>query len=503
MTLRRSLIAAAALLAALLACSLPTSGTPTPATCPTDSLLPPALSDPADLAILSSTLPTLSWTYPLDCDPEGYRIDLSTDFDFADTSLSGGTGNPSTSWAPGSALLPGETYYWRVAPINGTTLGPFSGQRTFFIGPLCPEAGLAAPVLVEPADGAAVSESLPLLAWDNPQNCLPESYRVDLATDPSFADTSLSGGTGNPWGRWFPGDPLADCTTYYWRIAPFTGSTLGPYSPTRSFSTDFTGTCEAELGEPPLPSLTPSSAPAAAATTPPPAPAATTPAPPACTPADFAAPYPYDPPDGATVSSLTPTLWWDYGTDSPCTPPNYRILLGTSPDLASPTQTITAPHGEMLAWTPAPLLPNTRYYWKVAVVAAEPNTYGPWSPTVSFRTPAPTQAQPACPFDAPQLAVPTNGAIVTEIWPRLYWRYTGNCQPPGYRIDLATDSSFADTSLSGGTGNPTTNWAPGAPLADCTIYYWRVAAVSTEGMLGPWSATWSFKVDTTGGKCGG
>jgi len=70
---------------------------------------------------------------------EGYRIDLSTSPSFADTSLSGGTGNPSTNWAPAHALDNCTTYYWRVAAINGTTLGPFSDTQSFKIqtGAVC------------------------------------------------------------------------------------------------------------------------------------------------------------------------------------------------------------------------------------------------------------------------------------------------------------------------------------------------------------------------------
>lgn len=113
---------------ALPACSLPG----TKPTCPTDGLLAPVLVSPADSGTTTSLSPTLIWAYPdSTCNPEGYRIDLSTDETFADTSLSGGTGNPSTEWAPGSDLQACQVYYWRVAAINDTTLGPFSESHSF------------------------------------------------------------------------------------------------------------------------------------------------------------------------------------------------------------------------------------------------------------------------------------------------------------------------------------------------------------------------------------
>ncbi len=112
----------------LSACYLPDKPT-----CATESLSAPALLSPDDAAFVNSLNPSLTWKY-LDttCNPQGYRIDLSTDPTFADTSLSGGTGNPSTSWGPGESLDDCSTYFWRVAPINDTTLGPFSDVFVFY-----------------------------------------------------------------------------------------------------------------------------------------------------------------------------------------------------------------------------------------------------------------------------------------------------------------------------------------------------------------------------------
>ena len=76
-----------------------------------------------------------------------------------------------------------------------------------------------APALVDPADGSEVGTLDPVLSWIYPDTCVPEGYRIDLSVDPTFADTSLSGGTGNPSTSWMPGDSLTDCTTYFWRVA--------------------------------------------------------------------------------------------------------------------------------------------------------------------------------------------------------------------------------------------------------------------------------------------
>ncbi len=219
--------------------------------CATASLQRPNLNSPADFSVVASLLPTLSWAYPdASCHPQGYRIDLSPDRDFADTTLSGGTGNPSTEWSPGSNLQPGSEYFWKVAGINDVTLGPASTYRRFFTGPTCDPAALAAPNLLWPADGATIDTTMPGLHWANGNSgCIPQGYGIHLSPDPAFADTTYNGGTGNPDTYWYPGHDLADCTTYYWLVFAGIDTTFGPVSATRSFRTNASGTCLPVTGQ--------------------------------------------------------------------------------------------------------------------------------------------------------------------------------------------------------------------------------------------------------------
>ncbi|OGO11893.1 MAG: hypothetical protein A2Z66_02090 [Chloroflexi bacterium RBG_13_66_10] len=120
------------LLILLIAAALAGCSPPVP-TCPTEELVAPALLAPDNEAVVNTLLPTLTWSYPANCSPEGYRIDLSPVADFSDTSLSGGTGDPSTAWSPGEELEDCTVYFWRVAGINGTTLGPFTGSRALAV----------------------------------------------------------------------------------------------------------------------------------------------------------------------------------------------------------------------------------------------------------------------------------------------------------------------------------------------------------------------------------
>ncbi|MBA4376320.1 MAG: hypothetical protein C0401_09140 [Anaerolinea sp.] len=99
--------------------------------CDTAALAAPLPVSPYNGEDVDVLDPSLMWEYPEACRPEGYRIDLSTEPLFTDTSLAGGTGNSDTRWGPGSPLTNCTRYYWKVSPINGTTLGPSSATFTF------------------------------------------------------------------------------------------------------------------------------------------------------------------------------------------------------------------------------------------------------------------------------------------------------------------------------------------------------------------------------------
>ncbi|MCX6027286.1 MAG: hypothetical protein NTY23_13700 [Chloroflexi bacterium] len=213
-------------------------------TCSPEQLKAPSLIAPIDFSVVSELAPALTWSYTGTCAPSSYRVEIASDSSFAETSLGGSSAGTATSFTPSTPLAPGHEYWWRVAAVSGSNTGPHSSPMRFYAGPLCDAAALTAPGLDSPADGATVTENRPTLQWSYPGvGCLPPSYRVDLATDATFADPSLSGGTGNPSMRRTPGSDLADCTAYFWRVAGAVDSNPGPYSATRSFTTNFTGAC--------------------------------------------------------------------------------------------------------------------------------------------------------------------------------------------------------------------------------------------------------------------
>jgi hypothetical protein len=103
----------------------------------------PELVWPTNGETIHSTMPLLDWEWPLDCLPEGYRVDLYEDVEPASDLLSGATGSPDTSWFPGDDLLDCTTYRWFVSPVVDEMLGTASAERGFFVdvSGMCSSAG--------------------------------------------------------------------------------------------------------------------------------------------------------------------------------------------------------------------------------------------------------------------------------------------------------------------------------------------------------------------------
>lgn len=226
--------------------------TPVPSTCAA-SLGAPGNLSPAGKAIVPLT-PTLQWEYPSSapspypypagtggCPVSGFEIHLISSVDLV-IEHGGMAGSSATTFSPSSPLSPATLYFWEVRALTAGGYGPWSGFRAFFTGPVCDTASLAAPILYSPS--GTIHDVWPTLNWAYPgSSCVPQGYRIDLSTSPTFADTSLSGGTGNPSTSWAPAHALTDCTTYHWRVAAINGTTLGPFSSSMSFTIHAGASC--------------------------------------------------------------------------------------------------------------------------------------------------------------------------------------------------------------------------------------------------------------------
>ncbi len=236
---------------ALTACNMPTP-TPdgsTPRTAPLcliSDLGPPRAIYPGDYSIVLEMSPTFQWEPQTGCDPEGYRIQVTTygGYDFGDLYVGEVDADEST-WSVDTPLEPATDYEWRVAGIAEDELGPFSESMRFWTGPICDAGALVAPILNAPADGAVITENYAILDWEYPEPCVPEDYQVELMSTPDFTGTNqMSEEAMGPADEQVSLSSLEDCTTYYWRVSASVGATTSPYSEVRTLRTDFTGACE-------------------------------------------------------------------------------------------------------------------------------------------------------------------------------------------------------------------------------------------------------------------
>ena len=202
-----------------------------------------------ELGSITSTTPVLSWQYPLDCQPDSYVIQLSTFFDFKDTSLIHESSAIDNQWTPSNPLAHASTYYWRVAAKINNQVGLFSDVYWFYTGPECTnETNLLAPELIRPENGAAFSQSKVYLQWQPGQlGCIPDGYYRELQTAPDFSGFNLMLGITDEPVTTTLTSTLNDCTRYYWRIAAIQDGERSPKSPPRSFSIEISDTCMVHL----------------------------------------------------------------------------------------------------------------------------------------------------------------------------------------------------------------------------------------------------------------
>ncbi len=206
----------------------------------------PIQTHPLMWAILDDLKPALSWGYQnANCYPDSYLVHLRTGPFFQDDL---GSSSNVASWVPANDLQPGSEYAWGVQAVDNGLTGPYAGERYFFTGPMCSADNMKAVSLLSPLNNWTVHDLNDLtLTWDYPDECLPEYYWVGLTTNLDFNGSPLSGSTGNPSTRWAPGDPLTDCTRYYWMVRPGIGDSLGPYSQVYTFRVEISGGCPPEV----------------------------------------------------------------------------------------------------------------------------------------------------------------------------------------------------------------------------------------------------------------
>jgi hypothetical protein len=187
----------------------------------------PALLDPSDGSGAVPTAPLFRWSKIAGA--TGYHLQVSASPDF----LTGVAVNDSTivdTTYQASALQPGSGYSWRVRAIAVTGKGSFSAAWQFTT-----TAGVTAPLLVSPPQGATGQPTTVLFVWRKASGAT--RYVFELATDSTFAsgivkyDSTLTDTSRNVLG-------LLPSTVHYWRVGTRdAGGLPGGTSETRAFRT--------------------------------------------------------------------------------------------------------------------------------------------------------------------------------------------------------------------------------------------------------------------------
>jgi hypothetical protein len=411
----------------------------------------PEQTDPDNHSLVTDLRPTLRWNW-LACNPTEFIINLwtnATNGTMADTGFGGPTGSSQRNWAPSVDLVPGTAYIWQVAAKNSTLYSPYSPFWEFIVGPACGSADLLAPDPVEPI-GGSVHTVDPTYVWDySDPNCTPEGYSLQVSENNTFTSLVTNLRDDNPIKAWIPGDLLTDCEWYYWRVAGIDGPDDGPWSDVASFRTNAYGNC-------------------------------------ICLAEELATPVAVWPTPYEIVPTLLPRLEWSY--PGYCEVGGFAVHLSKEHDF-SDTSLFGGTGTPNTRWFPGEdLEPATQYWWEVA--AGVDTDFGEYSSPRSFFT------GPECSafvgLTAPELISPIDGAQVTEGYATLRYKPgEPGCIPDGYFVNLQTDPSFSGVNLLGEYYLPGTTILTD-PLEDCTIYYWKVAAIQ-GGLHGPESLTeWFF-----------
>lgn len=484
-----------ALAAALCAVVLVLAACNPPPPCTPEDLIPPTITSPGHYSnvgtaptIGSMTPELLQWDFAPDCMPEHFKILFSPDrhFGFARSGMTDGetVWPPADASYPEMALEPATEYFWKVRGWTQGVNGPDSSTRVFFTGPLCTSAAeLGAPELISPDPGEVLSDLFAELHYQvGEPACLPEGYLVDLQTASDFSGTSLLGEFSLP-GTYVLTDELADCTTYYWRVAPIFGGAQGPFSETRAFTINVSPTCPMVLSVPDV-SLQPGMVLNF------------------CTPEDLTPPDLTWPPPAAEIwlpdmETILPAEFFAWDSIE-CIPDHYKVLFSHDPDFgiarAGMTDGETTWPSPDAEWPQGPIEPATEYFWNVRAWTDGIN--GPFSDTRVFFT-GPSCATPAD-LIAPVLSEPDNGAEVPALEVQLHY-VPGDpgCIPDGYYIDLQTAADFSGTSLYDSEWSSKHTFFNASGLDDCTTYYWRVAQIEDE-TFGPFSEGRSFFTNQAG-----
>jgi hypothetical protein len=368
-----------------------------------------------------------------------------------------------------SGLNKGIDYVWRVRAWNPGGYGPWSADLPFRTRPL------ASAELQAPADGASGVAPKPFVtfAWKdrNPLSTMPgmpggmplmpNTYRFQVSTDPSFPDVpppimpgfpptapylvdhTVSGKTGTI----DQGDTAAVFAfgkTYYWRVKITSGGSTSDWSPTASFTTilpppttiTLLAPAPGAINLPDLPTLkwTDSNRPTIT-----------------IMPAMPPIPAPY---------------WLRIATDS--TFPDVAPMPVGMPQINTPPYVYNASVSDTTATPASSLQHGRKYYWRVMVQESNNGNGSFASGSFTVIPDAP---------DAPVHATPADEAINVPLTAGFSWH--PGARAALYRLQISTDILFQDADSIRESTTPDTTFTAHLPAG--RTLFWRVRSENGGG----------------------
>lgn len=380
----------------------------------------PMLTTPAHGSVEVPTDPVLSWS--TSAEAWTYRLQVSTNSSFVSTVFDDPT--LSTSSKQIGPLANNTTYYWRVNATNSAGTGPWSDISRFTTAPPPPPP----PSQTSPENGSPRQPTVVTLEWGPIAGA--KSYDLLVSKTTTYSTTEVSDTSLTEPSRQV--GPLANNTTYYWRVRAKNGGGSSSWSPSWNFTTE----PQSQSG----PTLT-------------------------------------SPNNGASDQPTSLVLRWNGESGAI----SYHVQVSTSSVF-----TTTVFNNSTVSGTSqqiGPLTNGVTYYWRVRSNFLLVS--GDWSNVWSFTT------VPLAP-STPTLLVPSNGSTGEPATISLEWSSVTGAS--SYHLQLSTSNTFGTTIINDSVlAGPSTQVGP---LANNTLYYWRVRSKNSGG-TSSWSATWNFRTVIT------
>ena len=286
---------------------------------------------------------------------------------------------------------------------------------------------LETPTLSFPSNGMKLVPDTLTLSWNS--SGWATSFSVQVSTDLGFSTTVFSAIATSPY--FVIDSPLANNTTYFWRVSSSDGQQTSEWSAIFSFITG------------------------------------------------VAAPVLSDPPDNAIWVPETLTLTWSTPTGAT------RYYVQVSTDTGFSTVTINDLTDSASFPIDSPLTQSTTYYWRVSVL--KPQGLSGWSETQEFTT---VDSLPA-----PALLYPADSAVGVSLTDSLKWdsipSYWASYRVQvSTTSDFSADTVMDTTLPSGSLTAPIDSLSPATPY-----YWRVAARLYLVGFMdrqGEWSAVRSF-----------